>query len=262
MVRRLLLAAVPCTVFALGLAACGGDDGNATTASASNSTTTAETKPAADTTTEPKLAAPASRYAPNLDDMGANASGNAAFLTDIQATFVLDADNYSKTKSFAGAADGKKLLTQWGYLGGYETGFIPEGRQTAVLNGAYYGVVEVHLFETADGAKKAYEHFVNTLKEAKQAQPVTATTVGNQSSTWTLTQGKVANSQVNMVHHRIVFRRGNLVAVVLTSGAEGFMKAEVVGALAAIIDQKALGTKPAVEPPPIAKQTPGATPTR
>ena len=71
-----------------------------------------------------------------VDDMGKDAStGNAAYLTDLKSTFVLDAKSYGKTSAFATADEGEKLLNQWGYLGGYETGLIPEGRDTAVLNG-------------------------------------------------------------------------------------------------------------------------------
>ncbi len=268
MVRRLALALCAGTLIPVFATACGGGDaGSSDAASSTSLPAAANTQTSGDISTEPQLAMPVSRFAISVDDMGKDAStGNAAYLTDIKATYVLDAKSYGKTSAFASADEGEKLLTQWGYLGGYETGLIPEGRDTAVLNGAFYVNVEVHLFRTSDGAKKAYEQFEKKVRSAGKAQPVRSTTVGNQSNTWTLTEGKVGASTVARVLHQTLFRRGNLVAAILTSGAEGFMKVDTVRAMAAIVDQKALGGKAAIEPTPVPTAVaPGgatATPTR
>jgi hypothetical protein len=45
------------------------------------------------------------------------------------------------------------------------------------------------------------------------------------------------------------------VGVVLTSGAEGFMKAEDARLIAEIMDEKALGERDAPEPTPIVRPT-------
>ncbi len=257
MVRRLAL--VFCALIPMAALGCGGGAKGDTTTSLPGKDRGSET--ASNPSTEPTLAMPASRYAISVDDMPKDPStGNAAYLTDLRATFVLDVKNYGKTTAFSSADEGERLLTQWGYLGGYETGLIPEGRDATVLNGGYYVNVEVHLFKTADGAKKAFDQFNGVLSAGGKSQQVQTTALGNQSSAWTLTEGKVGNSTVNMVYHQLIFRRGNLVAAVLTRGAEGFMKVDTVRSVAAIVDQKALGQKQAIEPTPIPTAVPPSSP--
>ncbi len=256
MVRRLALALCACTLLPLLAVACGDDDDGSAAPATGDSTPAgpAKTITSGDSKSEPQLTVPASRFAISVDDMGIDPStGNAAYMTDLKATYVLDAASYGKTSIFPSPAEGEKTLNQWGYLGGYETGLIPEGRDTAVLNGAFYINVEVHLFSSIDGAKKAYDNFESRLRASGRGNFIPAQTVGNKSSTWTLTEGKVGTSTVSRVYHQTVLRRGNLVAVVLTSGAEGFMKVDTVRSMAEIIDQKALGQKAAIEPTPIPK---------
>jgi len=265
MARRLALALCAGTLFPLFAVACGSGDSNSSNdpGSSTNSPAAGATQSSSNPSGEPQIAMPASRFAISVDDMGKDATtGNAAYLTDLKATYVLDAKSYGRTSAFASADEGEKLLTQWGYLGGYETGLIPEGRDTAVLNGAYYVNVEVHLFKSSDGAKKAYEQFDKKVRGAGKGQEVPSATIGNQSNTWTLTEGKVGTSTVNRVYHQAIFRRGNLVAAILTSGAEGFMKVDIVRAMAAIVDQKAIGQKNAVEPTPVPTSAAPTSPTR
>ena len=257
MVRRSSL--VPCVgLFLLLLGACGGDDAPAadskppasgTATGGTSSPSTGQVQPN-NPSTAPTLQMPASRFAISQEDL------DTGYITDIPATFVLDVKNYGKTATFPSAQEGESLLTQWGYVGGYETGYSPEGRDVAVLNGAYFIKVEIHLFKDESGAKKAFEYFENRLKNG--AQSVNSTPVGNQSSAWKTVSGKVRSSQVDAAYHRIVFRRGNMVAVVLTYGADPFMKVDRVRALAQIVDDKALGQKAAVEPTPTTNFTPAA----
>jgi hypothetical protein len=230
------------------VAACGGDDD-----AAPASTGTPRALSTNDSTTSPTLAMPVSRFAISQDDLGID------FLVDIPATFNVTAEEYAKGSSFASAADGMAHLKQWGYLGGYETGYTPEGREKAVLNGAYYSKVETHLFKDEEGAKKAFAYFEARVKGTAGNQPVTALPVGNQWATYQRLSGKVPNSSVNAAYHQYLFRRGNLVAAVLTYGAEGFMKADIARELATLIDQKALGKANAVEPTPVSNYTPPAT---
>jgi len=197
----------------------------------------------------PVLKAPASLYSINLDDLG------TAFFTDISQTYVLTVDNYSTSKAFGSAAEGKKDLTDWGYLGGYETAYIPEGRETAVLQGQYYITIESHLFKTSDGAKQAYDYFNSKLK-ASVSTLVSGPQVGNESAIWKLVSGTIPTSTTPAAYHRLIFRRGNLVSVVLTSGADPFMTTQPVHDLAVIVDQKALGKKAVIEPTPTGNFTP------
>jgi len=197
---------------------------------------------------------PVSRFAVAQSDLG------SAFIVDIPATLQLTAADYAKAKVFASAQEGQTLLKQWGYQGGYETGYTPEGREKAVLQGGFYSKFETHLFEDQDGAKKAFDRFASYLKATSGNQVQTAEPVGNQYVAFQRIEGKVPSSSVNAVFHQYLFRRGNLVSAVLTYGADGFMKIDTAREMAYMVDQKALGKATAVEPTPTSNYTPAATP--
>jgi hypothetical protein len=248
MVRRSIraLGAPVLCISVLGglLAGCGGGSQASATTVPGGSPTSGAPAAANDASTAPTLTMPASRFAISLDDLG------TAFITDVPDTFVLNATNYGTSKTFADGDNGEKLLNDWGYLGGYETSFRPEGSDKAILsNGAYQLAIETHLFKDESGAKKAYDYFDGRLK-AGAAQPVNAPQLGNKSSAWKLVQGKIGTSTVDAAYHRFMFRRGNLVTVVMTYGADPFMSVTTVRDLARIVDAKALGQKDAVEPTP------------
>lgn len=255
--RRLPLA-LSLAFFALFAAACGdgGDaastiDSAATIAAQTPGTSSTQAVAAAtvDTKIAPRLSAPASRFTLLLlEDIGRQ------WITDIRSTYVLTADNYSKTKSFDSPEKGMQLLKEWGYVGGYESAMTPEGREAAVLNGSYYISIESHLFEDEVGAKKAYDYFLAKLRGG--SQEIASAPVGNESAAFTLTVGKVGKSSINATFHQVVFRRGNLVVVVATWGAEPFMKTDDVYRLALIVDDKALSKREALEPTPTSNFSP------
>lgn len=264
MVRRLPRAlAAPALAASLlvvpFVAGCGGSDNSAkangsATTPAGASATTGSSSPN-DATRAPILTMPASRFAISLDDLG------LSFITNVPDTFVLNAENYGGSKTFTSADEGKQLLSKWGYLGGYETGFRPEGGEKAVLQGSYYINIETHLFKGEEGAKSAYDYFEGRLKSTGAAQPVNTEQLGNKSSAWKLVSGKVAGSTIDAAYHRFLFRRGNLVTVIQTYGADSFMTSGTARGLAAIVDAKALGTKQAIEPTPTSNfQTPTPEP--
>ena len=244
MPRRLLLAVcaiaiVPC------LFACGGDDDDA---AGLESTATSGLPVVANSTASPQLTGPAGKYSVGLEDIG------IAWLTDIKGTFDIDSPQLvtlyaERSRVFPSPAEGLRMLREWGYKEGYETGYIPEGRDSAVLQGAYYIVIETHLFETADGAEKAYDYFAQTPTESG-ATSVTVTGVGNEAAGFVTVTGKIAGSSVNAAYHQVVFRRGNVVEIVLTKGAEGFMKIAHPWELARIADEKLVGQRSATEPTP------------
>lgn len=231
-------------LMAVLLAGCGKDGAPATPTPTAISTVAAN-----DPGPEPRLAAPASQYSLLHEDVG------PGYLTDVRATFTLDAASYARTRAFDSAEEGEKSLAAWGYRDGYETGYIPEGYEFAVLRGRFYIQMELHLFEGAEGAKQAFAYFVRRV-DASGAERVSAAQVGNESVAWVLVEGNVPSSTVPAVFHRVVFRRGNLVAVVATWGAQPLMTVEEVSRLARMVDEKALGTRPPVVPTPL-----GATPT-
>ncbi len=254
MFRRQLLAFCACAVLIPLMAACGGsddDDLSNTSATASSpsapASTTGSSTPPASASGSPTVAGPASRYTLLLADVG------NGYFTDRTHTFQLKAEDYASTPAFPSPAEGRKLLKEWGYQGGFETGYEPEGRETDVLNGKYYVTVETHLFDSPLGAEKAFAYFENVLRVARRAEPVQTSTVGNQSSAWKLMDAKIRGSSISGVFHRFILRRGNIVSIVQTWGAETFMRVDTVRGLAAIIDQKAIGQQEAPEPTP----TPG-----
>ena len=254
MFRRHLLALCACAALIPFSLACGDDDDDAASpttgagspsAVASGTTTgTLTAAPSANASGSPTVAGPASKYTLLLVDVG------NGYFSDRMHTFQLKAEDYASTPAFASPAEGRKLLKEWGYQAGFETSYEPEGRETDVLNGKYYVAVETHLFDTADGAEKAFVYFENALRNARKAEQVQTDAVGNQSSAWKLSDAKIRGSSISSVFHRFILRRGNLVAVVQTWGAETFMRVDTVRGLATIIDQKALGQREATEPTP------------
>ena len=248
----LFLCASACLLLAV---ACGDDDDGSANASPGGDR--------AGTSSAPILTQPASRFAISLDDLVPKTTGGdtgGGYLTDIQSTFKLDIKNYGATGSFPSAAEGEALLAKWNYTGGYETGFEPETRLPGVLNGAYFINVEVHLFTGEDGSKSMYRHFEDRLAKSG-SKKLTASPVGNESSAWKLVTGKVSDSSIDAAYHRIVFRRGNLVAVVQTWGSDPLMTVDTVRLLSGLIDDKAMGKMSAVEPTPVPTQSVQPVPT-
>jgi hypothetical protein len=234
--------------------ACGDDDGG--TGITGGPSGGASQTPVAVSTASPTLASPASQYSVNIDDLGTN------WITDIQGTVVIDAAGYAKTpRLFASEADGVKKLKDWGYEGGYETAYSPEGRDQAVLNGAYYVSIESHLFATPDGAAKAYDYFTNFVKQTPGVQPVSIQPLGNKSLAFLTVTGTISGSTVKAAYHQVVTLRGNLITIALTKGAESFMKSDAAWEVAHMADEKALGTRPTSIPTPTSDyKTPTPTP--
>ncbi|MFN8506712.1 MAG: hypothetical protein U0547_04010 [Dehalococcoidia bacterium] len=245
MTRGLLLALGACLAVSLLGAACGGDD-DAGASSEPGKTPTA----GASQGTPAVLAGPASKYSLLQDDLG------RGYITDIKGTVVLDLKSYAATPVFKTAPEGEKQLTEWGYIDGYQTAVEPEGREEATLTGAYALVMETHLFNDAAGAKKFYD-YLQTVRN-KQSTIVQAQQVGEESVVAYLTTGKIRGSNVDRAIHQLYFRRGNLVGVVMTIGAAPFMKPDYVAAAAKLMDDKALGTRPAPSPTPTSNYTPPA----
>ncbi len=245
MTRGLLLALGACLAVSLLGAACGGDD-DAGASSEPGKTPAA----AASQGTPAVLSGPASKYSLLQEDLG------RGYITDIKGTVVLDLKNYAGTPVFKTAAEGEKQLTEWGYIDGYQTAVEPEGREEATLTGAYALVMETHLFNDAAGAKKFYD-YLQTVRN-KQSTIVQAQQVGEESVVAYLTTGKIRGSNVDRAIHQLYFRRGNLVGVVMTIGAAPFMKPDYVAAAAKLMDDKALGSRPAPSPTPTSNYTPPA----
>lgn len=253
MARRLLLAVC---VLALTPAffACGDDDGGSGTTNTAGAKGSTQT-PAPVSTASPKLDGPVSQYSVSIDDLGIN------WITDVKGTQSIDAAAYSRqTHVFSTPDDGLKQLKEWGYQGGYQTGYSPEGRDQTVLNGGYYVWIESHLFKDEAGAQKAFDYFNNVAKQ-DPAQPVSIQPVGNTSAAYLTIAGVITGSTVKAAFHQVITRRGNLVTIVLTKGAESFMKSDAAWEVAYMADEKALGTRKTTVPTPTSDyKTPTPTP--
>ncbi len=254
MKRRHWLVLALCCVPAVAIS-CGGDDGGSTAATAA--TITAKTVAAGgssgatpvDTKTSPELTEPVSRFTVLHEEVG------PAFRNNIPATFVLDLNAYAASETFDGR-DGRKMLSDWGYLSGFEESLVADGGQSQVLNGGFDFTVESHLFATEAGATGAFAYFEAIVRANKKAKITTIDPVGNQSSAWTLVDGKFTGTSIDVAYHRVIFRRGNLVVVVRTKGAAPFMTIDDALGFAKLVDEKALGKAEAIEPTPVTNYVP------
>lgn len=255
MPRWLPLAACVLAIAALS-AACGGDAGGDSGVKPSESPSTASPGGTV-SSASPQVAKPAGKYSVSLDDIG------NAWLTDIAGTYVISSDSYCRqTCLFASQQEGQQHLDSWGYVEGYETAYIPEGREDTVLKGGYYIKVETHLFKDAAGAKSAFDFF-KTYAASSGGATVPVSPVGNESAAFETLYGKISNTRVNALYEQVLFVRGNVLTVILTKGAQGFITVKSAWDLATIADAKLLGKRDSPEPTPTSNyKTPTPEPTQ
>lgn len=257
-----------------------GDDGTpATTAPLS----TAVSKSTSGTTggPEPVNQGPANKFTPMLSEMppdtiiypletfsmdpvkvcakGPDGSLQPATLCQGKAAgdHVTDYLGWATNGLFAKSEEGEAKAREWGLQDAYQASFRPGGLLAAVLQGAYYVTVEVSLFGDAPKAASAYAKYEQTYRDATGSQQEQTKGLGNQSSAWSVVQGSVGLSQTAGVFHRFVFRRGNMVVSVQTFGAQPYMNIDTAREIAVMVDQKALGQRPALTPTPTPTGTPG-----
>ncbi len=244
MPRRRLLAVCAFAILPV-FVACGDDDGGADADPTPGGSATQGQSAVAVSTASPNVSGPASKYAILLDDIGIR------WLTDVVRTLVVDKPSYAASRDvFETESEGMRLLNDWGYEDGYEVHYVPEGRDEAVLVGAgYYITVETHRFKNAEGAQKAYQYYADSITSGG-APPAQAQPIGNKSIAFTGYSGKIPRSTVTAEFEQIIFVRGNMVSIVLATGAQGFMKLQFAWDIAQLVDEKILGERPAVEPTP------------
>jgi hypothetical protein len=198
------------------------------------------------------VAAPVSQFSILVQDLGIQ-----NFLTDINRTWDLTRENYSKTRAFESESAGREHLASWGYVEGFETALVPEGGVQALLNGGYIVHQEIHLFDSARGAAAAFEYFQAKVRGNGVSEPLNVPVVGDESFV-SRTLGQVlggGGSQVRQELHQVIFRRANVVAVILTIGAEPIIDVDTVLELSAMVDEKIRGDRPHPSPTPIPGRT-------
>jgi hypothetical protein len=239
--RRTRLLAALIAIPVLLAAACGGgsDDDNGAPTSVPFSTAELGTM----------LVGPASLYAPSLEELP------GYFTLDRGETFGLSALTFTALGPFSSAEEGDRLSAEWGYVDGYRGVFQPDGLIAGVLEGRYYVTVMVHEFKTTEGARSAFAHYKALSDSTEGSEQESVPQIGNEAGAWSAVSGTVPNTEMEAVYHRIVVRRGNILAEVRTQGGQPFMTIESAAAIATIIDERAEGVREAVEPTPIAAPT-------
>ena len=203
---------------------------------------------------EPRISAPAARYVIQAGDVpnGFKTLGNS--------TFNISSLGFATNGTFKTSAEGEQAATDWGYADGYQSSFEPQGQLADVVKGAYYIKVESYIFNDSAGAAKAITAMETVYRAKPGSTQETAKGLGNQSSAWKLINGTVGTSELVQVYHRFIFRRGNLVTVVQTTGADVFVNIDKARDLAVIVDRKALGEIAAPTPTISKSGTPALPP--
>jgi hypothetical protein len=240
-VAVLLVAAA--VVFAL---VSGGDDGDANPAAGGTPGIRTPSTGGTRGGPEPLLDGPASKFVASEQDIGEGLQGvpdESSVLTP--ATF---AD--ASLGPFRNIDEGRAKVQEWGYLEGQIGILQPDGLLAGVVQGRYYVRIETHLFGSIQGASDAFDWYNelyagNDALTAEQAEPL-----ANESASWKSIDGKVENSDLDRAYHRFIFRRGNLVAIVQTVGADTFMTIDPARDIAVIVDERALGNRAAPTPTP------------
>lgn len=170
--------------------------------------------------------------------------------TDDDHTFVRGPQEYQAFGFFDTPEEAQAQLAEWQYQGGYVTGFDPVGLTAAVLRGSFYIDLEIHLWGDIEKAKAAFDHFVDYRGSAEGAEMIDLPGYGNEHAALKLTSGTVTGTDIPAVYHLYIFRRGNMVTVIQTRGGEPYMTDDAVAQLAAIVDEKVLGTRATASPTP------------
>lgn len=181
----------------------------------------------------------------NLDELP------PGYEVDEPETFAMNITTFASSYWFRSNREGEEKAREWGIIGGFQVYYQPTGLFADVLRGSPYITIETYQFADQAGARKAFAHLNNVLKNNRSSDPVEALPLGNDSGAYRILQGTIGASEQVAVYHRFAFRRGNMVIAVQTWGADSYMNIDPARNIAAAIDDKLLGTRPAVEPTPL-----------
>ena len=170
---------------------------------------------------------------------------------DVTSTFTMTVSTFTSSYWFRSNKEGEEKSAEWKIVDGYQVYFQPKGLAAEVLQGSPYIHIETYQFATIDGAKAAWDYFDGFLSRTPGSEAVEAKPLANESSAYRFIEGTVSVSEDLAVYHRFSYRRGNIIVTVVTWGADKSMNIDPARNVAATIDDKLLGTRPAVEPTPI-----------
>ena len=185
---------------------------------------------------EPVLPEPAALYTLQLTDLPAD-----LFEPIPPNTGVIGIERFELLGQFTSGLFAAANVREWNYVEGWSVEYAPLGRLSALVDGGYYVNVDSYLFSEATGAHEAYESFIAQYKGLPGSVEEEALPLGNESASYSVIQGTVGNTETPLMYHRFIFRRGNLIGIVQTTGAEPYMAIDLARDYAVIIDSKALG---------------------
>lgn len=188
---------------------------------------------------------PASRYAPFREDLP------GIFTVNVPKTFTQNISTFASSYLFRSNAEGQKYATDWNIRDGFNEDFDPDGLQAGVLKGNYFVSIEVYLFLNSTGASAAYTYIDSLLSGRAGSEKQDTKGLGLQSAGYRIIDGTVGASDTPQAYHRFLFRRGNIVAMVQTTGAESLMTIDRARDIAVIIDDRILGKRTSNPPTPI-----------
>jgi hypothetical protein len=249
----LALAAVIAALALLVACACGGDDGSPASAAVG---------PAGEAPgggTPLAVNRPVSQFSVLAQDLKRD-----DLQTDTAKTWEFTAEAYARTGAFPDQATGLSRLGSWGYREGYQTAIAHAGGEQALLEGGYNVYQELHLFEDAEGAAAAFRYFRENVRRNGVSEELETAVIGDESFV-SQTHGGVVQSgsaRAQKVIHQVMFRRGNVVAVIVTVGVEPLMAVDTALELSSMVDAKILGSRPHPSPTPIPLRTATATDAR
>lgn len=236
-------------LFAALAAACGGSGGDATSTTdvgqdAGLTPVVTQSTGGTEGGPSPVLFGPASRFVPSEEDL------QGYYRADTSSALGVGKELYGQIGPFKNSATGQDLAAEWGYEEGFIVGFDPAGLLSAVVQGNYWVTTEAHIFQTVEGAEKAYKQYVSFYEgtEGVESQPLKG--LGNESSAWRAIGDKLGSTDLDSVYHRFVMRRGNVIFQVETLGALPYMTPDAAREVAIIMDERALGERPAPTPTP------------
>lgn len=191
----------------------------------------------------PAVDGPVIRFAPLEDDV-------AAFLsTHPPETYEVALDVFAHLGPFSGPGEGAQFARDHSYAEGYRVEFHPEGLLAGVASeGQYYLTTETYRFDTTEGASAVYDRYESTYSGTPNSETIDIERVGDRASAWQIALGNVGSSDVPAVFHRVVFQRGNIIAMVQTFGARDEMVVDVARDVALLVDDRITGDVPAAEP--------------
>jgi hypothetical protein len=175
----------------------------------------------------------------------------ANYEVDVPNTFAMTVSTFTSSYWFRSDAEGQEKAHEWRIVDGFQVWYQPKGLAAEALTGAAFVRVETYQFVDVAGAQAAWGHLDSLMQRIDGSERVEAKPLASNWGAYRLLEGTVGSSDTLAVYHRFNFRRGNIIVSVQTWGADPYMNIDAARNIAAAIDDKLLGTRPAVEPTPI-----------